>query len=54
VRPAELTAAVARSGLRLRSLTGMRYNPWRHTAAWCKDPRVNYIAEYETDLIKAG
>lgn len=46
VRPAELEAAVARSGLRLRSLTGMRYNPWRHTAAWCRDTRVNYMAEF--------
>lgn len=46
VRPAELEAAVVRSGLRLRSLTGMRYNPWRHTAAWCTDTRVNYIAEF--------
>ncbi len=46
VRPAELEAAVARSGLRLRSLTGMRYNPWRHTADWCRDTRVNYMAEF--------
>ncbi len=37
---------MARSGLSLRSLTGMRYNPWRHTAAWCTDTRVNYIAEF--------
>lgn len=47
VRPAELTAAVDRSGLQSRSLRGMRYDPFRHTAAWCRDTRVNYTALFE-------
>lgn len=47
VRPTELAAAVSRSGLRQTDLRGMRYNPWRHTAAWCADTAVNYIAVFE-------
>ena len=46
VRPAELAAAAARSGLQQRDLRGMRYHPFRHQAAWCSDTRVNYIATY--------
>ncbi|MBA4263466.1 MAG: bifunctional 3-demethylubiquinol 3-O-methyltransferase/2-polyprenyl-6-hydroxyphenol methylase [Comamonadaceae bacterium] len=49
VRPAELAAAVSRSGLQLTDLRGMQYNPFRHTAAWCQDTRVNYIATFESD-----
>lgn len=48
VRPAELTAAVARSGLQPADLRGMRYNPLRHTAAWCADTRVNYIGVFKS------
>jgi 2-polyprenyl-6-hydroxyphenyl methylase/3-demethylubiquinone-9 3-methyltransferase len=47
VRPTELATAVSRSGLRQTDLRGMRYNPWRHTAAWCADTQVNYIAVFE-------
>ncbi len=46
VRPAELAEEAARSGLQQRDLRGMRYHPFRHQAAWCKDTRVNYIATY--------
>ena len=46
VRPAELAAAVARSGLAQRDLRGMRYLPLLHRASWCRDTRVNYIATY--------
>ena len=46
VRPAELAAAVARSGLQQRDLQGMRYLPVLHKASWCRDTRVNYIASY--------
>lgn len=46
VRPAELAAAVARSGLQQRHLRGMRYLPILHKASWCRDTRVNYIAAY--------
>jgi 2-polyprenyl-6-hydroxyphenyl methylase/3-demethylubiquinone-9 3-methyltransferase len=48
VRPAELTAAVARSGLQPADLRGMRYNPFQHTAAWCADTRVNYIGVFKS------
>ena len=47
VRPAELDAAAARAGLQRTDLRGMRYNPFRHSAAWCQDTRVNYISLYE-------
>jgi 2-polyprenyl-6-hydroxyphenyl methylase/3-demethylubiquinone-9 3-methyltransferase len=46
VRPTELVAAVARSGLQQRDLRGMRYLPVIHKASWCQDTRVNYIASY--------
>jgi 2-polyprenyl-6-hydroxyphenyl methylase/3-demethylubiquinone-9 3-methyltransferase len=46
VRPAELAAAVGRSGLQQRDLRGMRYLPLLHKASWCQDTRVNYIASY--------
>ena len=46
VRPAEQAAQAACAGLQQRDLRGMRYDPWRHTAAWIKDTRVNYIATY--------
>lgn len=48
VRPGELAAAAGSTGLRQIQLRGMRYNPFRHTAAWCEDTRVNYIALYDT------
>jgi 2-polyprenyl-6-hydroxyphenyl methylase/3-demethylubiquinone-9 3-methyltransferase len=46
VRPAEVSAALQGTGLRRVALTGMQYNPWRHSARWCPDTRVNYIAAY--------
>jgi 2-polyprenyl-6-hydroxyphenyl methylase/3-demethylubiquinone-9 3-methyltransferase len=46
VRPAELAAAVGRSGLQQRDLRGMRYLPLLHKASWCQDTRVNYITSY--------
>lgn len=46
VRPAEVSAALEGTGLRRVALTGMQYNPWRHSARWCPDTRVNYIAAY--------
>lgn len=46
VRPDELNAVLAHQGLARQDLRGMRYNPWRHHAAWCTDTRVNYIATY--------
>lgn len=46
VRPTELAAAVARSGLQQRDLRGMRYLPLLHRASWCRDTSVNYIATY--------
>jgi 2-polyprenyl-6-hydroxyphenyl methylase / 3-demethylubiquinone-9 3-methyltransferase len=50
VRPTELAAAVARSGLQQRDLRGMRYLPLLHRASWCRDTRVNYIATYAHGL----
>ena len=48
VRPAELAAAVGRSGLQQADLRGMRYLPLLHQASWCRDTRVNYIAAYSS------
>lgn len=47
VRPSELDAAAASAGLQRTDLRGMRYNPFRHSAAWCQDTRVNYISLYQ-------
>lgn len=46
VRPPELAATAARSGLEQRDLRGMRYLPLLHRASWCRDTRVNYIGTY--------
>jgi 2-polyprenyl-6-hydroxyphenyl methylase / 3-demethylubiquinone-9 3-methyltransferase len=46
VRPTELAATAARSGLEQRDLRGMRYLPLLHRASWCRDTRVNYIGTY--------
>jgi 2-polyprenyl-6-hydroxyphenyl methylase/3-demethylubiquinone-9 3-methyltransferase len=46
VRPAELAAAAARSGLRQVELRGMRYLRVLHRATWCADTRVNYMAAF--------
>ncbi|MES2979865.1 MAG: bifunctional 2-polyprenyl-6-hydroxyphenol methylase/3-demethylubiquinol 3-O-methyltransferase UbiG [Pseudomonadota bacterium] len=46
VRPGELSAALAPSGLQRHDLRGMRYVPLLHRASWCRDTRVNYIATY--------
>ncbi len=46
VRPGELSAALAPSGLQRRDLRGMRYVPLLHRASWCLDTQVNYIATY--------
>ena len=47
VRPAEIAAVTEKSGLKQTDLKGMRYDPFRHTAAWCQDTRVNYMAVFE-------
>ena len=54
VRPAELAAVVARSGLQQRDLRGMRYQPLRHQAVWCQDTRINYMATYTGALVAAA
>ena len=46
VRPAELAAAAGRAGLQPIDLRGMRYQPLRHRASWCRDTRVNYLATF--------
>lgn len=46
VRPDELSAALASSGLQRRDLRGMRYLPLLHRASWSADTQVNYIATY--------
>lgn len=47
VRPAELVAAIDSSHFNQIDLRGMQYNPLRHTARWCKDTSVNYMAVFE-------
>ena len=49
VTPAELAAAMAAGGLHQRTLTGLRYAPLRHRAAWCRSTAVNYLASYAAD-----
>ena len=46
VRPAELAAALNRSGLTQTDLRGMRYLPLLHQASWIRDTQVNYIAAF--------
>jgi 2-polyprenyl-6-hydroxyphenyl methylase/3-demethylubiquinone-9 3-methyltransferase len=47
VRPAELAAAVDSASFQQLDLRGMQYNPLQHTARWCRDTRVNYMAVFE-------
>lgn len=47
VRPAELAAAIDGSRFNQIDLRGMQYNPLQHTARWCRDTSVNYIAIFE-------
>ena len=37
--------SVAPGGLLL--IRGIQYNPLQHTARWCRDTGVNYIAVFE-------
>ncbi len=53
VRPAELAAAVNHCGLHPTDLRGMRYNPFRHTAEWCDDTRVNYITTFSSEALSS-
>ncbi len=46
VTPAELAAAMACCGLTQQTLTGIRYQPLTHRAAWCASTAVNYLASY--------
>ena len=46
VRPDELAAAVAGTGLQQIDLRGMRYLPLWHRASWCRDTQVNYMATF--------
>ena len=46
VTPAELASAMARRGLRQRTISGVQYRPWRRSARWCESTAVNYIASY--------
>jgi 2-polyprenyl-6-hydroxyphenyl methylase/3-demethylubiquinone-9 3-methyltransferase len=46
VRPAELDAAAARSGMASIDRRGMRYLPVLHRAHWTRDTSVNYLAAY--------
>jgi 2-polyprenyl-6-hydroxyphenyl methylase/3-demethylubiquinone-9 3-methyltransferase len=43
VRPRELAAEGARTGLTPRDLSGLRYLPWIGYAALCRSPMVNYL-----------
>lgn len=47
VRPAELAAAIDGFGFTQIDLRGMQYNPFKHTAQWCRDTSVNYIAVFK-------
>ena len=46
VRPAELVTAMNDSSFNQIDLRGMQYNPLQHTARWCQDTSVNYMAVF--------
>jgi 2-polyprenyl-6-hydroxyphenyl methylase/3-demethylubiquinone-9 3-methyltransferase len=46
VRPGELALAASRSGLAQTDIRGMAYNPFQHTASWCRRTHVNYISVF--------
>lgn len=43
IRPGELAAAARASGLEVREICGMHYNPFSHTVRIGGRPRVNYL-----------
>ena len=47
VRPTELVTAMKGTSFNQIDLLGMQYNPLQHTARWCEDTRVNYMAVFE-------
>lgn len=49
IRPSELARAARSCGLSLVDLAGLRYDPFRRTAALTNDPAVNYIAAFRRE-----
>lgn len=49
VRAAELAAAAHHAGLTAGESVGMRYDPFRHRAAWCTSTRVNYMTVFQRE-----
>ena len=46
IQPAELAHWARASGLELRELAGIDYNPVTHSASLSRDPSVNYLAHF--------
>ncbi|MBM4226813.1 MAG: bifunctional 2-polyprenyl-6-hydroxyphenol methylase/3-demethylubiquinol 3-O-methyltransferase UbiG [Gammaproteobacteria bacterium] len=49
VRPHELAAMLRTTGLTVREIRGMRYQPWRARAVLIPDPSVNYLVHARLD-----
>lgn len=49
VRPHELAAMLRATGLTVREIRGMRYQPWRGRAVLIPDPSVNYLVHARLD-----
>ncbi|MEY2340723.1 bifunctional 2-polyprenyl-6-hydroxyphenol methylase/3-demethylubiquinol 3-O-methyltransferase UbiG [Acidithiobacillus sp. IBUN Pt1247-S3] len=50
LRPSELLDMIRESGLRLRDLQGMHYDPWRRTARLAGDVSVNYLCHCQKPI----
>jgi len=53
IRPAELARAARRSGLVLRDVSGLAYNPLTRRATLCARPDINYIAHFVRPAVPA-
>lgn len=49
IRPAELAAMARASGLGIRDVHGMHYDPWTRRARLSATPTVNYLATFARD-----
>jgi 2-polyprenyl-6-hydroxyphenyl methylase/3-demethylubiquinone-9 3-methyltransferase len=49
IKPSELAAWGRQSGLILRDVSGLQYDPLAGIASLDRDPRVNYVAHFETN-----
>ncbi|HXN10841.1 MAG TPA: bifunctional 2-polyprenyl-6-hydroxyphenol methylase/3-demethylubiquinol 3-O-methyltransferase UbiG [Steroidobacteraceae bacterium] len=53
LRPSELARLARASGLELREIAGIAYDPFARTARLSADPRVNYLAHFRRAALPA-